>query len=208
MMLAFNLGDLVTVPFGYLLSFLYDVTTNYGVALILFAVIVRFILLPATAMLQLPGITLFSHFWNVHFFSTGSITFLALGAICCFPDRLKLLCRTLPRWLVGAFGILFAISLWQIFRHWNNYLLADMGFTLLYPVLPLFGLVFRKELVKYLPLQLTVFWSLNIIANLIQIYYFRSFYYGIPSNVNWNAAFVLFSGTGTVFWIWNTLKKN
>ena len=49
MMLAFSLGDIVTVPFGYLLSFLYDITTNYGVALILFAILVRFILLPATA---------------------------------------------------------------------------------------------------------------------------------------------------------------
>ena len=49
MFLAFSLGDIVTVPFGYLLSFLYDITTNYGVALILFAVLVRFILLPATA---------------------------------------------------------------------------------------------------------------------------------------------------------------
>ena len=49
MILAFNLGDIITVPFGYLLSFLYDLTTNYGVALILFAIIVRFILLPATA---------------------------------------------------------------------------------------------------------------------------------------------------------------
>ena len=49
MILAFNLGDLITVPFGYLLSFLYDLTTNYGVALILFAIIVRLILLPATA---------------------------------------------------------------------------------------------------------------------------------------------------------------
>ena len=49
MFLAFSLGDIVTVPFGYLLSFLYDITTNYGVALILFAILVRFILLPATA---------------------------------------------------------------------------------------------------------------------------------------------------------------
>lgn len=49
MILAFNLGDLITVPFGYLLSFLYDITTNYGVALILFAIIVKLILLPATA---------------------------------------------------------------------------------------------------------------------------------------------------------------
>ena len=49
MFLAFSLGDIITVPFGYLLSFLYDVTANYGVALIIFAVLVRFILLPATA---------------------------------------------------------------------------------------------------------------------------------------------------------------
>ena len=49
MFLASGLGSLVTVPFGYLLSFLYDITSNYGVALILFAFLVRLILLPATA---------------------------------------------------------------------------------------------------------------------------------------------------------------
>ena len=49
MFLAFSLGDIVTVPFGYLLSFLYDITTNYGVALIIFAIIVKLVLLPATA---------------------------------------------------------------------------------------------------------------------------------------------------------------
>ncbi len=49
MILAFKLADLVQVPFGYLMSFLYQFTTNYGVALILFAVIVKLILLPATA---------------------------------------------------------------------------------------------------------------------------------------------------------------
>ena len=164
-------------------------------------------LLPAAAMLQLPGITFFAHFWNVHFFSTGSITFLALGAICCFPARLKQLCRTLPRWLVGAFGILIAISLWQIFRHWNHYLLADMGFTLMYAVLPLFGMVFRKELIRDLPMQMTAFWGLNFIANLLQIYYYKTLPFGIPSNINWNAAWILFSGAGTVYWIYSALKK-
>ena len=39
MILAFNLADIVQVPFGWLLAFLYDFTTNYGVALILFAII-------------------------------------------------------------------------------------------------------------------------------------------------------------------------
>ncbi|MBO5954027.1 MAG: YidC/Oxa1 family membrane protein insertase [Oscillospiraceae bacterium] len=40
---------LITKPFGYLLDFLYQITTNYGVALILFAVLVRVVLLPITA---------------------------------------------------------------------------------------------------------------------------------------------------------------
>ena len=49
MFLAFSLTDLVAVPFGYLLDFLYQITSNYGTALILFAVAVQMILLPATA---------------------------------------------------------------------------------------------------------------------------------------------------------------
>ena len=49
MFLAFKLSDLVTVPFGWLLSVFYDLTTNYGVALILFAIIVKVVLLPLNA---------------------------------------------------------------------------------------------------------------------------------------------------------------
>ena len=43
------MGKIITVPFGWLLSFLYDLTNNYGVALILFATMVQLILLPITA---------------------------------------------------------------------------------------------------------------------------------------------------------------
>ena len=49
MILAFNLADIVQVPFGYLMDWLYQITGNYGVALILFAVIVQLVLLPITA---------------------------------------------------------------------------------------------------------------------------------------------------------------
>lgn len=49
MILAFNLADIVQVPFGWLLSLLYDLTTNYGFALIIFAFLVKLVLLPATA---------------------------------------------------------------------------------------------------------------------------------------------------------------
>ena len=49
MILAFKLSDLVTVPFGWLLGFLYDITNNYGFAMILFALMVNLVLLPINA---------------------------------------------------------------------------------------------------------------------------------------------------------------
>ena len=40
---------LITVPFAWLLKLLYDLTSNYGFAMILFAVLVQLVLLPITA---------------------------------------------------------------------------------------------------------------------------------------------------------------
>ena len=48
-MLAFNLSDIITVPFGYLINWLYAFTKNYGVALILFTIIVQLVLMPIRA---------------------------------------------------------------------------------------------------------------------------------------------------------------
>ena len=49
MFLAFSLADLIKVPFGYLMDWLYQFTHNYGLALILFAVLVKIILFPVQA---------------------------------------------------------------------------------------------------------------------------------------------------------------
>ena len=49
MILAFKLSNIVTVPFGWLLGVLYDLTSNYGVAMILFAIIVNLVLTPINA---------------------------------------------------------------------------------------------------------------------------------------------------------------
>ena len=49
MILAMNgIGDLIKIPFGYLLDLLYQFTNNYGVALILFAVLIKLVLLPTS----------------------------------------------------------------------------------------------------------------------------------------------------------------
>ena len=49
MFLAFKLSNIVTVPFGWLMGQLYQLTDNYGIAMILFAVCVQMALLPLTA---------------------------------------------------------------------------------------------------------------------------------------------------------------
>ena len=49
MFLAFKLSNLITVPFGWLLGQLYNLFHNYGVAMIIFGVLVQLIMLPIKA---------------------------------------------------------------------------------------------------------------------------------------------------------------
>ena len=48
-MILAGLSDLITIPFGWILSKLYEFLGNYGLAMICFAVIVQLVLLPITA---------------------------------------------------------------------------------------------------------------------------------------------------------------
>ena len=44
-----NISDIIRIPFGYLLDWLYQFVGNYGVALIIFSLIVKIVLLPMNA---------------------------------------------------------------------------------------------------------------------------------------------------------------
>lgn len=46
---AFSIADIIQVPFGYLLDWLYQFSGSYGFALIIFSVVVQLVLLPMTA---------------------------------------------------------------------------------------------------------------------------------------------------------------
>ena len=50
MFLAFTkISDIINIPFGYVMDYLYQFTNNYGLTLILFALIVKVVLFPLTA---------------------------------------------------------------------------------------------------------------------------------------------------------------
>ena len=46
---AFSIADIIQVPFGYLLDWLYQFSGSYGFALIIFSIVVQLVLLPMTA---------------------------------------------------------------------------------------------------------------------------------------------------------------
>ena len=163
--------------------------------------------IPIASMLMLPGIALFYHRWNVHFFSAGSVVLLALGFLLLVPDRLTRVFRGMSPVLQGAFGVLTLISLWHIFRHSGTYRLADIGFTLLYVVMPLYGLVFRQELCRSLPWLFSGFWCLNVIACMIQRFVYKQLFFGIPSNINWNAALTFLTGAVFLWFILTGIRR-
>lgn len=47
-MILFQIADAIRMPFGWLLDVLYRFTTNYGLALILFSILVKLVLMPTT----------------------------------------------------------------------------------------------------------------------------------------------------------------
>ena len=49
MFLSFSIADIIQVPFGYLLDWLYQLSGSYGFALIIFSVVVQLVMLPMTA---------------------------------------------------------------------------------------------------------------------------------------------------------------
>ena len=49
MFLSFSIADIIQVPFGYLLDWLYQFSGSYGFALIVFSIVVQLVLLPMTA---------------------------------------------------------------------------------------------------------------------------------------------------------------
>ncbi|MBQ7331215.1 MAG: YidC/Oxa1 family membrane protein insertase, partial [Oscillospiraceae bacterium] len=43
------MDKIITIPFGYILDWLYQFTSNYGIALLLFSVVVQAVMMPINA---------------------------------------------------------------------------------------------------------------------------------------------------------------
>ena len=154
------------------------------------------------ALLVCPGMLLCVPSWSFRFFETGTVVLAAAGAALLFPQRVLAVYDHLPRGLLIAGGILLGIGVWHGLRHSGQYSAAETGELFLTIAVPFAVCVFARELKRLLPWYLTLFWLIDIVLGFVQYYGLHWFLFGLPGNINWNAALLAVSAPFAVLTAW------
>ena len=162
------------------------------------------------ALLVCPGMLLCVPSWSFRFFETGTIVLAVVGATLLFPKRVLSVCDHLPRGLLIAGGILLGIGVWHGFCHAGQYSAAETGELFLTAALPFCVCVFAREIRRLLPWYLTLIWLIDVILGFIQYYGLHWFLFGLPQNINWNAALLAVTAPFAILtaWKWTPSESN
>ena len=161
-------------------------------------------------LLVCPGMLLCVPSWSFRFFETGTIVLVTAGAALLFPQRVIAVYDHLPRGLLIAGGILLGIGVWHGLRHSGQYSAAETGELFLSVAVPFAVCVFARELKRLLPWYLTLFWLIDIALGFVQYYGLHWFLFGLPGNINWNAAFLAVTAPFAILtaWKWCPTEDN
>lgn len=168
-------------------------------------------LLPAGAVLTAlfliyPNRTLlFAPFWIVFFFSTGSVSLLALAFLILAPERTARTTAQLPFWMPGSLLVFLLISAFHVFRSAGSCPLNEAMRSFSYVILPLFAFVFRKELLRLLPGFLSALWGVSALLSLLEYAQGHFVLAGLPMNKNWNASLILATAPFALWSAWRFL---
>ncbi|MBR4718269.1 MAG: O-antigen ligase family protein [Lentisphaeria bacterium] len=161
-------------------------------------------------LLVCPGMLLCVPSWSFRFFETGTIVLVTAGAALLFPQRVMAVCDHLPRGLLIAGGVLLGIGVWHGVRHTGQYNAAETGELFLTVAVPFAVCVFARELKRLLPWYLTLFWLIDVVLGFVQYYGLHWFLFGLPGNINWNAAFLAVTAPFAILtaWKWCPSEEN
>lgn len=162
------------------------------------------------ALLVCPGMLLCVPTWSIRFFETGTIVLAAAGAALLFPQRVLAAYDHLPRGLLIASGLLLGIGLWHGIRHAGEYSTAETGELFLSVAIPFCGCVFAREMKHLLPWYLALFWLVDVVLGFIEYYGLHWFLFGLPQNINWNAALLAVTAPFVILtaWKWSPSEWN
>ncbi len=157
-----------------------------------------------------PGMLLCVPSWSFRFFETGTIVLVTAGAALLFPQRVLAVYDHLPRGLLIAGGILLGIGVWHGLRHSGQYSATETGELFLSVAVPFAVCVFARELKRLLPWYLTLFWLIGVVLGFVQYYGLGWFLFGLPGNINWNAAFLAVTAPFAILtaWKWCPSEEN
>jgi len=156
----------------------------------------------ATALLVCPGMLLCVPSWSFRFFETGTIVLATAGMAFLFPQRILAVYDHLPRGLLIAAGILLGVGLWHGIRHAGQYNAAETGELFLTATVPLCVCVFAREIKRLLPWYLTLLWLIDVALGFVQYYGLHWFLFGLPGNINWNAALLAVTAPFAILTAW------
>ena len=145
-----------------------------------------FILL--AVLLVCPGMLLCVPTWSIRFFETGTIVLVSAGAALLFPQRVLSVYDHLPRGLLIAAGTLLAVGIWHGISHAGQYSATETGELFLTAAVPFCVCVFACEFKRLFPWCLALLWLIDVVLGFIQYYGMHWFLFGLPQNINWNAA--------------------
>ena len=162
------------------------------------------------ALLVCPGMLLCVPTWSIRFFDTGTIVLVTAGAALLFPQRVMAVYDHLPRGLLIASGILLGIGLWHGFRHAGQYNAAETGELFLTAAVPFCVCVLAREIRRFLPWYLTLFWLIDVVLGFVQYYGMHWFLFGLPQNINWNASLLAVTAPFAILtaWKWTPSEEN
>ena len=154
------------------------------------------------ALLVCPGMLLCVPSWSFRFFETGTIVLAAAGTALLFPQRVMDVYDHLPRGLLIAAGILLGIGAWHGIRHAGQYNAAETGELFLTVAVPFGVCVFAREIKRLLPWYLTLLWMIDVVLGFVQYYGLHWFLFGLPGNINWNAALLAVTAPFAILTAW------
>lgn len=153
-------------------------------------------------LLVCPGMLLCVPSWSFRFFETGTVVLAAAGAALLFPRRVLSVYGHIPRGLVIAGAGLLGIGIWHGIRHAGQYNAAETGELFLSVAAPFAVCVFARELKRLLPWCLTLLWLIDVVLGFVQYYGLHWFLFGLPGNINWNAALLAVTAPFAILTAW------
>ncbi len=143
----------------------------------------------ASPLLLFPGISVGTGM-PAEWFGTGLVVAISIGALLCAPARFADVLERAPRILTIAFCLFAGIAAWHGVRHGGVYSWRESASLLVWLFPPLAVCSFAEETKRLLTPALAILWVWDAALSVLHVAGQGSLPFGIPQNVNWNAAFL------------------